>query len=97
MNKTVIPAFFLLGSILLGISIMIPQFTYAQGEQEVNAQQMQALKLFFNEQNMQNTNNNEQSETSDAQSSEVTSQNLNNKINSQNIRLSIIRGNKSKS
>ena len=76
MNKTVIPAFFLLGSLILGISIMIPQFTYAQGEQKVNEQQIQALKLFFNEQNMQDTNNNQQSETSDSQSSEVTSQNL---------------------
>ena len=76
MNKTVIPAFFLLGSLILGISVMIPQFTYAQGEQKVNEQQMQALKLFFNEQNMQNTNNNQQSETSDSQSSDVTSQNL---------------------
>ena len=68
MNKALIPAFFLLGSLLLGVSVMIPQFTYAQGEQTVNDQQMQALKLFFNEQNMQNTHSNDEAETLSSQS-----------------------------
>ena len=48
MNKALIPAFFLLGSIIVGVSIMVPQFANAQGEQKVNDQQLQALKLFFN-------------------------------------------------
>ena len=46
MNKALIPAFFLLGSLILGVSIMVPQFANAQGEQKVNSQQLQALKLF---------------------------------------------------
>ena len=76
MNKALIPAFFLLGSLILGVSVMIPQFTYAQGEQKVNDQQMQALKLFFNEQNPGNTHSNDEAETSDSQSSQVPSQKL---------------------
>ena len=63
MNKVLIPAFFLLGSLILGVSVMIPQFANAQGEQKVNEQQIQALKLFFNEQNLQNTKDNQQTET----------------------------------
>ena len=64
MNKALIPAFFLLGSLILGVSVMVPQFANAQGEQKVNEQQMQALKLFFNAQNPDNTNGNQQTETS---------------------------------
>ena len=75
MNKALIPAFFLLGSLILGVSVMVPQFANAQGEQKVNDQQMQALKLFFNAQNPDNTNGNQQTETSsNSQSSKVQSQ-----------------------
>ena len=76
MNKALIPAFFLLGSLIVGISIMVPQFANAQGEQKVNDQQMQALKLFFNEQNCRNTDGNQEIETSDSQSSQVQSQHV---------------------
>ena len=48
MNKALIPAFFLLGSLIVGVSVMVPQFADAQGAQKVNEQQLQALKLFFN-------------------------------------------------
>jgi hypothetical protein len=78
MNKALIPAFFLLGSLILGVSIMVPQFANAQGEQKVNDQQMQALKLFFTAQNPGDTNSNPQTETtslsSDSQSSQVQTQ-----------------------
>ena len=75
MNKALIPAFFLLGSLILGVSVMVPQFANAQGEQKVNEQQMQALKLFFNAQNPGNTNGNQQTETSsNSQSSQVQTQ-----------------------
>src|SRR5215207_9394 len=63
MNKALIPAFFLLGSLILGVSVMVPQFANAQGEQKVNEQQMQALKLFFNAQSPGDTNGNQQEET----------------------------------
>ena len=77
MNKALIPAFFLLGSLILGISVMVPQFANAQGEQKVNDQQMQALKLFFNAQNP-STNDNKQTETSsNSQSSQVQTQQVN--------------------
>ena len=69
MNKALIPAFFLLGSIIVGVSIMVPQFANAQEELKVNDQQLQALKLFFNVQNAGNTNGNQEIEASDAQSS----------------------------
>ena len=74
MNKALIPAFFLLGSLIVGVSVMVPQFANAQGEQKVNDQQLQALKLFFNVQNAGNTNGNPEVEASDAQSSQVQSQ-----------------------
>ena len=68
MNKALIPAFFLLGSLILGVSVMVPQFANAQGEQKVNEQQMQALKLFFNAQSPGDTNGNQQAETSSSNS-----------------------------
>ena len=74
MNKALIPAFFLLGSLIVGVSVMVPQFANAQGEPKVNDQQLQALKLFFNVQNAGNTNGNQEVEASDAQSSQVQSQ-----------------------
>ena len=75
MNKALIPAFFLLGSLILGVSVMLPQFANAQGEQKVNDQQMQALKLFFNAQNPADSNSNPQTETSsDSQSFPVQTQ-----------------------
>src|SRR5687767_3794265 len=73
MNKALIPAFFLLGSIIVGVSIMVPQFANAQEGLKVNDQQLQALKLFFNVQNG-NTDGNQEVEASDAQSSKVQSQ-----------------------
>src|SRR5687768_2810379 len=69
MNKALLPAFFLLGSLILGVSVIVPQFANAQGEQKVNEQQMQALKLFFNAQNPDNTKGNQQLETSSSSSS----------------------------
>ena len=39
MNKALIPALFLLGSLIVGVSVMVPQFANAQGEQKVNDQQ----------------------------------------------------------
>src|ERR671911_353545 len=76
MNKALIPAFFLLGSLILGVSVMVPQFANAQGEQKVNEQQMQALKLSFNAQSPKDTNGNQQEETSssNSQSSQVQTQ-----------------------
>ena len=74
MNKALIPALFLLGSLIVGVSVMVPQFANAQGEQKVNDQQLQALKLFFNVQNAGNTNGTQEVEASDAQSSQVQSQ-----------------------
>src|SRR5918995_362342 len=68
MNKALIPAVFLLGSLLFGVSVMVPQFANAQGEQKVTQQQIQALKLFFNEQNSDNPKDNQQTETLDSQS-----------------------------
>src|SRR5215203_825735 len=92
MNKALIPAFFLLGSlILVGVSVMVPQFATAQGEQKVNEQQMQALQLFFNAQNPSNTGNNQQTETSSAnsqasqvQTQQVEQQKANNNNNNNN-------------
>src|SRR5215211_2340830 len=91
MNKALIPAFFLLGSIILGVSVMVPQFANAQGEQKVNEQQMQALQLFFNAQNPSNTGNNQQTETSSAnsqasqvQTQQVEQQKANNNNNNNN-------------
>src|SRR5687767_5944016 len=74
MNKALIPAFFLLGSLILGVSVMVPQFANAQGEQKINEQQMQALKLFFNEQNIDNTQGKQQPESLGAQSVDISSQ-----------------------
>jgi hypothetical protein len=53
---------------------MVPQFANAQGEQKINEQQMQALKLFFNEQNIDNTQGKQQPETLGAQSVDISSQ-----------------------
>jgi hypothetical protein len=53
---------------------MVPQFANAQGEQKVNQQQIQALKLFFNEQNLQDTKDNQQTETLNSQSLDKSSQ-----------------------
>ena len=63
MNKALIPAFFLLGSLILGVTVIVPQFASAQGEQKVNEKQIEALNLFFNGQNSLNTKGNEQAET----------------------------------
>src|SRR5215210_3567213 len=73
MNKALIPAFFLLGSLILGVTVIVPQFTSAQGEEKVNEKQMEALNLFFNGQNLQKTTGNEQTETLNSQSSDVSS------------------------
>ena len=34
MNKALIPAFFLLGSLILGVTVIVPQFASAQGVQK---------------------------------------------------------------
>ena len=47
MNKALIPALFLLGSLIVGVSVMVPQFANAQGEQKVNEQQMTSIETIF--------------------------------------------------